>query len=61
MCVVSFEKTVQMGLGNFPTRGICITDTLLVTLVLGIMKQGRDTPLFLHIGNNTMELISMIW
>ena len=32
MCVASFEKTVWKGLGNFPTRGICITDALLASL-----------------------------
>ena len=33
MCVASFEKTVRKGLGNFPTRGICITDALLASLL----------------------------
>ena len=35
MCVASFEKTVRKGLGNFPTRGICITDALLANIVFG--------------------------
>jgi len=40
MCVTSFEKTVGKGLGNFPTRGICITDALLATLVFGNYEAG---------------------
>ena len=38
MCVASFEKTVHKGLGNFPTRGICITDALLAKFVLELQK-----------------------
>ena len=33
MCVASFKKTVWKGLGNVPTRGICITDALLAHIV----------------------------
>ena len=40
MCVASFEKTVGKGLGNFPTRGICITYALLATLVFGNYEAG---------------------
>ena len=40
MCVASFEKTVRKGLGNFPTRGIGITDALLATLVFGNYEAG---------------------
>ena len=34
------KKTVREGLGNFPTRGICITDALLASLHFMNYKAG---------------------